>query len=120
MTIPAGPIDPLDMFEEALAATDRQPYSLQLYIAGNTRRSVQAIANTRRICDESLDGRYELDIIDIYQSPALAKFAQIIAVPTLVRIFPLPVKRIIGDMLNARRIIFSVDHAPGHIREDPQ
>lgn len=119
MNIP-GPVTPLEEFEEALAATDRQPYSLQLYIAGNTRRSVQAIANTRRVCDESLDGRYELDIIDIYQSPALAKFAQIIAVPTLVRISPLPVKRIVGDMLNARRIIFAVDHAPERIQERPQ
>jgi circadian clock protein KaiB len=116
----SGPITPMEKFEEALAITDRQPYSFQLYIAGNTRRSVQAIANTRRVCDESLDGRYELDIIDIYQSPALAKLAQIIAVPTLVRIFPLPVKRIIGDMLNAKRLIFAIDHAPGHIREDPQ
>jgi circadian clock protein KaiB len=119
MTIP-GPTDPLDVFEEALAATDRQPYSLQLYIAGNTRRSVQAIANTRRICDESLDGRYELEIIDIYQSPVLAKLAQIIAVPTLVRICPLPAKRIVGDMLNARRIIFAVDHASERIQEKPQ
>ncbi|MEO6824850.1 MAG: circadian clock KaiB family protein [Nitrosospira sp.] len=119
MKIP-GPITPPGAFEETLGATDRQPYSLQLYIAGNTRRSVQAIDNTRRACDESLDGLYELDIIDIYQSPAQAKHAQIIAVPTLVRIFPLPVKRIVGDMLNAKRIIFAVDHAPGPIQKDPQ
>ena len=99
----------LKTFEEALARVGHQSYSLQLYIAGSTQKSMRAIANTRQFCAKFLAGRYELDIIDIYQTPALAKEAQIIAVPTLVRSAPLPVKRIIGEMSDIERIVSAID-----------
>ena len=75
-----------------------QQYTLKLYVAGSTQKSMRAITNTRRFCEKVLLGRYQLDVIDIDQDPALAQSAQIIAVPTLIRTFPSSVKRIIGQM----------------------
>jgi circadian clock protein KaiB len=88
-------------------------YVLRLYVTGLTPRSVCAVNNLRAICDEYLEGRYDLEVVDIYQQPLLAKGEQIIAAPTLVRQLPLPVRRIIGDMSNRERVLLGLDLAPG-------
>jgi circadian clock protein KaiB len=82
-----------------------EPYVLRLYVAGVTPRSVHAIENVNRICKEHLQGRWQLEVIDIYQQPALAKADQIIAAPTLVRKSPLPLRKLIGDMSDERRVL---------------
>jgi len=84
-------------------------YILRLYIAGRTPRSVDAITNIKKICEEYLQGRYELEVIDLYQQPQLAQGEQIIAVPTLIKKLPLPLRRIIGDMSNTERVLVGLD-----------
>ena len=89
---------------------DREPnYVLRLYITGTTPRSANAIANVRKICEEHLDGRYELEVIDISQRPELAEGEQIIAAPTLIKKLPLPLRRFFGDMSNTRSILIGLD-----------
>jgi circadian clock protein KaiB len=84
-------------------------YVLRLYVTGLTPRSVCAVNNLRAICNEYLEGRYDLEVVDIYQQPHLAKGEQIVAAPTLVRQFPLPVRRMIGDMSNRERVLLGLD-----------
>lgn len=74
-----------------------------------TPRAGRAIENVRAICDEHLEGRYDLEVVDVYQQPALAKVEQIIAAPTLIKKFPLPLRRIIGDMSNRDRVLEGLD-----------
>ena len=91
-------------------ATDRKPnYVLRLYITGTTPRSANAITNVRKICEEHLDGRYELEVIDISQRPELAEGEQIIAAPTLIKKLPLPLRRFFGDMSNTQSILIGLD-----------
>jgi len=96
-------------FEKMAAEEKDSTYILRLYIAGNTSRSAQAVMNIREICETRLKGRYKLEVIDIYQQPGLAKGEQIIAVPTLIKSLPLPLKKIIGDMSKTERVIFGLD-----------
>jgi len=84
-------------------------YILRLYVAGQTPKSVDAITNIKKICEENLKGRYELDVIDLYQQPQLAQGDQIIAVPTLIKKLPAPLRRIIGDMSNTERVLVGLD-----------
>ena len=84
-------------------------YILRLYVTGMTARSARAVTNLRAICDEYLEGRYELDVIDIYQQPVLTKGEQIIAAPTLIKKLPLPMRRIIGDMSDRERVLLGLD-----------
>ena len=84
-------------------------YLLQLYIAGTTSQSARAIANIRKICEEHLEGHYELEVVDISQHPALAQGEQIVAAPTLIKRFPLPMRRFIGDMSQTARILRGLD-----------
>jgi len=84
-------------------------YILKLYVAGQSPKSITAIANIKKICEENLQGRYELDVIDLYQQPQLAQGEQIIAVPTLIRKLPVPLRRIIGDMSNTERVLVGLD-----------
>ena len=84
-------------------------YVLRLYVAGQTPKSVHAIANIKKICEENLKGRYVLDVIDLYQQPQLAQGDQIIAVPTLIKKLPPPLRRIIGDMSNTERVLVGLD-----------
>ena len=86
-----------------------QRYVLRLYVAGVTPRSVQAIETIKRVCEENLHGRYQLEIIDIHQQPALAKGDQIIAVPTLIRKLPAPLRTLIGDMSDVERVLIGLD-----------
>lgn len=99
-------------FEKALRKSEKEKYLLKLYVTGLTPASTKAITNIKKICEEHLKGRYELDVIDIYQSPVLAKGEQIIATPTLIRKLPLPLRRFIGDMSNIERIFLGLDLKP--------
>jgi len=84
-------------------------YVLKLYVAGQSPKSMNAITNIKRICEENLKGRYDLDVIDLYQQPQLAQGEQIIALPTLTRKLPVPLRRIIGDMSNTERVLVGLD-----------
>jgi circadian clock protein KaiB len=84
-------------------------YLLVLYVAGQSPRSVNAIANIKRICEENLKGRYELEVIDLYQQPQLARGEQIIALPTLIKKVPTPLRRIIGDLSDTERVLVGLD-----------
>ncbi len=96
-------------FEKALALKGDRKYVLRLYVTGTTPKSVSAIRNIRKICDEHLKGAYDLEVIDIYQQPVLAKGEQIIAAPTLLKKLPLPLRRFIGDMSNTEQILLGLD-----------
>ena len=89
------------------AASSR--YVLKLYVAGRSPKSVNAIANIKKICEANLQGHYALHVIDLYQQPHLAQGEQIIAVPTLIRELPSPLRRIIGDMSNTERVLVGLD-----------
>jgi circadian clock protein KaiB len=84
-------------------------YLLHLYVTGLTHRSRRAIANLRTICEQHLPGRYDLEVTDLYQRPAAARSAEIIAAPTLVKKAPLPARRIIGDLSNTERVLAGLD-----------
>jgi circadian clock protein KaiB len=92
-------------------------YSLRLYITGQTPRSSASIRNLRKVCDEYLEGRFELEVIDVYQRPELAREAQIIAAPTLVKRLPLPLRRLVGDLSNERQVLLGLDLKDSHAGE---
>jgi circadian clock protein KaiB len=87
-------------------------YVLRLFITGTTSRSSRAIANLRRVCEERLHGEYDLEVVDIYQHPEAAQQYQILAAPTLVKMLPLPLRRIIGDLANEERVLAGLDLSP--------
>jgi circadian clock protein KaiB len=93
----------------AAPSSAAERYVLRLFVTGMTPRSCQAIRNLQAICDECLEGRYDLDVIDIYQQPALTKGEQIIAAPTLIKQLPLPMRRLVGDMSNRERVLRGLD-----------
>ena len=84
-------------------------WNLRLYVAGQTAKSVQAFANLKQICEEHLQNRYEIEIIDLLENPQLAAGDQILALPTLVRRLPEPIKKIIGDLSNTERVLVGLD-----------
>jgi len=96
-------------FEKALAKSKTETYLLRLYITGMTPHSTRAIENIRAVCEEHLKGRYELEIIDIYQHPSLAEGEQIIAAPTLIKKLPTPLRRMVGDLSNRERVLLGLD-----------
>lgn len=96
-------------FETRIREAGPGKYVLRLYIAGTTPRSTRAVANIRKICEQNLNGRYELEIVDIYQNPAIAQGEQIIAAPTLVKQLPLPLRRFIGDLSDTERILVGME-----------
>ena len=87
-------------------------YHLRLYVAGQTTRSLVALANLRRVCEEHLAGRYKIEVIDLMVNPKLAAGDQILAIPTLVRKLPAPLKRIIGDLSNTEKVLVGLDIRP--------
>jgi circadian clock protein KaiB len=91
----------------AAGATDM--WVLRLYVAGQTPRSLQAVANLEKICAENLQGRYRLEVIDLYQQPQLAQGEQIVAVPTLIKRLPEPLRMVIGDMSDTDRVLVGLD-----------
>jgi len=96
-------------FDQTIADKNHDKYVLRLYVTGATSRSVLAISNLKTICEEYLEGKYELEVIDLYKNPLLAKEEQIIAAPTLIKKLPLPFRRIIGDMSNEEKVLMGLD-----------
>ncbi len=94
-------------------AEDNGFYSLRLYVAGQTPKSLAAYGNLKRICEEHLAGRYSIEVIDLLENPRLASGDQILAIPTLVRKLPEPIKKIIGDLSNTERTLVGLDLQPG-------
>lgn len=92
-------------------ASENERYQLRLYVTGTSPRSSQAIANIRALCEAHLSGRYDLEVIDIYQQPGLAAREQIIAAPTLIKSFPAPSRRMIGDLSNPDKILVGLNIA---------
>lgn len=84
-------------------------YVLRLYVTGMTGRSTRAVENVRNICKKHLTDRYELEVVDLYQQPHLAREEQVVAAPTLVKKRPLPLRRLVGDMSNERRVLGGLD-----------
>ena len=102
--------DSTAQFEKALdQSKGRGKFVLRLYVAGTSQRSVRAIRNARQVCEENLKGRYELEVIDVFQQPTLAKDEQIVAVPTLIKKLPLPIRRFIGDLTDAKSLLIGLD-----------
>lgn len=89
-------------------------WDLRLYVAGQTEKSVRAFDNLKKICEEHLKGQYQIEVVDLIRNPALARGDQIIALPTLVRKLPQPVRKIIGDLSNTERVLVGLDLRPLH------
>jgi len=94
---------------DSVARGPRQAYVLRLFVAGMTARSTRAVANIRAICEEHFAGAYQLEVVNLYEQPVLAVDEQIIAAPTCVKEFPLPARRVIGDMSNSARVLEGLD-----------
>jgi circadian clock protein KaiB len=107
MTKPPSSTDEFERLLKENAGPEK--YVLRLYVTGMTPRSTDAIARIKALCDEHLVGRYELEVIDIYQQPALAKGEQILATPTLIKKLPLPLRRLVGDLSNKDRVLLGLD-----------
>jgi circadian clock protein KaiB len=105
---------------ETIIAADGGPhYVLRLYVTGATTRSARAISNIRKICEEHLEGRYDLEVVDISQHPTLAEGEQIIAAPTLIKKLPLPLRMFIGDMSQTDRILLGLDLRDTAAKQSP-
>ena len=99
-------------FEERSKKAAKEKYVLRLYVTGMTERSMRAIQNIKKICEDHLKGRYHLEVIDIYREPTLAKGDQIIATPTLIKKLPVPIRQFIGEMAETERILLGLDLHP--------
>lgn len=84
-------------------------YVLRLYVTGQTPRSVQSVENLKKLCEKYLKGRFKLEVVDIYQQPALAAEGQIIAAPTVIKLMPLPLRRLVGDFSDQNRVVLGLD-----------
>ncbi len=91
---------------------DSKVWELRLYVAGQTPRSIRAFTNLKKICEEHMQGKYHIEVVDLLKSPQLAKGDQIIAIPTLVRRLPPPLRKIIGDLSNKERVLVGLDFRP--------
>ena len=98
----------LEEFEQALSRQAERVFVLRLYVGGTSPKSVEAINNIKKICEEHLAGHYDLKVVDIYQQPQLAVNEQVVAAPTLVKQSPLPLRRLIGNLSNTRQILQSL------------
>ena len=95
--------------EQPGSGSGHAEYVLRLYVSGSTSKSALAVENIKRICEQHLKNRYDLEVIDIYQQPKLAREEQIVAVPTLIKRFPPPLRRLIGDLSDRRKVLFGLD-----------
>lgn len=87
----------------------QEVWELRLYVAGQTAKSVTAFANLKRICEEHIPGKYHIEVVDLLKNPTLAKGDQILAIPTLVRKLPTPIRKILGDLSNTERVLIGLD-----------
>lgn len=94
------------------AASEEGQYKLRLFVTGSTPRSTRAIENMRRICEENLKGQYDLEVIDVYENPEATRELQVVATPTLVKILPEPLRRIIGDLSDKERVLAGLNLTP--------
>jgi circadian clock protein KaiB len=92
----------VEEFERALADTGAKMYTLRLFVSGASQKSLQAIDNLKRLCEDNFPDQYELEVVDIYQQPGIAAKEQLLAVPTLIKELPLPVRRLIGNLSNSK------------------
>lgn len=98
-------------------AAPRESWQLRLYVAGQTPKCLVAFANLKKLCEEYLTGQYEIEVVDLLQTPALASGDQILAIPTLVRKLPEPVRKIIGDLSNTERVLVGLDIRPSNRKQ---
>ena len=99
--------------DDGAAAVNRdEMWILRLYVAGQSPRSLRAVANLQRLCAEEIDVRYRLDVIDLYQQPELAQYDQVLALPALIRRLPEPLRSVVGDMSNSERVLRGLDLLP--------
>jgi len=101
--------DATEEFEKAIKRIAQEKYVLRLFVAGMSPKSLQAIENIKRICETYLAGRYQLDVIDVYQQPILAKDGQIVAAPTLIKELPPPLRKLVGSMSDTDRVLIGMD-----------
>jgi circadian clock protein KaiB len=103
--------DATEAFEEALKSKTlrRAKYILRLYVTGSSGRSLRAVQNLKKLCDEHLSNDYDLEVIDIYENPAAAREEQIVAAPTLIKKLPQPIRRFVGDLSNTQKILVGLD-----------
>jgi circadian clock protein KaiB len=99
--------------ESAGAGRATERYVLKLYVTGATARSLRAIANVKAICEQYLKGRYDLKVVDIYKQPALLRGEQIVAVPTLIKKLPVPMRRMVGDLSRTEQVLLGLDLVAG-------
>jgi circadian clock protein KaiB len=99
-------------------ARTEELWELRLYVAGQTPKSLAAFANLKRLCEQHLAGQYQIEVIDLLENPTLARGDQILAIPTLVRKLPEPVKKIIGDLSNTDRVLVGLDLRPVRAKSD--
>jgi circadian clock protein KaiB len=98
-----------EQFEEAIRQQDERKFVLRLFVTGITPKSLEAIDQVRKLCEEHLKGRYDLEVIDIYKEPLTAKKDQIFAAPTLIKLLPLPIRKFVGDMTREEKILAGLD-----------
>lgn len=103
------PTDSSKKMQDAIEAARHAKYILRLFVAGNSPKSSQAIETIHEICENKLQGRYSLEVIDIYQQPELAREAQVVAAPTLIKTLPQPLRRVIGNLSSKERILIGLD-----------
>jgi circadian clock protein KaiB len=108
---PVKSLEPFEPPDRSAPAAAGQRFHFQLYITGSSRRSVQAVANLRALCEEHLAGRYELEVIDLYLEPARAADGQVIASPTLIKILPKPLMRMVGNLADRDRLMIKLNLA---------
>jgi len=96
----------------SITTTEEETWELRLYVAGQTTKSITALANLKKYCEEHLKGRYQIEVIDLLKHPQLAEGDQILAIPTLVRKVPEPIRKIIGDLSNEERVLVGLDIRP--------
>jgi circadian clock protein KaiB len=98
-----------EQFERALKKKEAKKLKLRLFVTGITPRSLEAIDKVRKLCEEHLKGRYELEVVDLYKEPSAAKKDQVFAAPTLIKLLPLPIRKFVGDMTKEEKILAGLD-----------
>lgn len=112
MSAPPDVSDDANELKTAASNREREQVVLRLYVAGNLPRSQRAISNVQQLCQQHLSGRFDLEIIDIYQQPAVASSAQLIAAPTLIKTLPPPSRRLMGDLSQTDKVMLALDIEP--------